>query len=174
MIDDKDLYWLAGIVDGEGSVHLKQRCGKQNLIKFGGKSPTFAPVVSIGNTDVGMLHRVSEILVHYDIKFYWQVRRSLGEKYINAKEYLILAVEGYRSVKALAELICDKVYTHQKKAQLEVVLEYINNRLDELSRDGGTADINAGMQYYNECKRLSSVRIPPSTTKRVASTVLSW
>lgn len=178
MSRDADLYWLTGFLEGEGSFILNQRTGKaarsQSNDKYGAGGPTFNPRMSVANTDVHLLRKASIILCDNGIKFYWGFHRNTYRYKGKAvrKDYLSLSVEGYRSFMKLYELIGDKL-CGSKKAQAEHIAEYVTMRLEEL-KSNRTASYEKGLWYFHELKRMRHDLVPPSTTKRVASTPLGW
>lgn len=169
------LCWLAGIIDGEGSLSLIARQGLKNKIRHSnGGIKTYFPRVSIGNTDMEMIKEVSEILCDNDVKFYYQLRNK-NKNFPNAKQMVYIQIEGYRSVKKIIELISPLLKTGQKTRQAKKILEYIEFRLSILeSNKRSTHPQHTEDQFMIDMKEMGKYQVPPSTTKRLASTPLSW
>ena len=79
--DDNEirLAWLAGLLDGEGSISLVEQTSGGYQGKLRG-SRTITPRVSISNTNVPTLRRVEEILTANEIAFYVRWREP-GRRY---------------------------------------------------------------------------------------------
>lgn len=173
MINETDLFWLAGIIDGEGYLGMTKRYGKQNAALHNGAGPkSFITRIQVANTDMGMIQRVSEIFCSLGAKF-WYRMDAPDKRFKNAKIYIGISVEGYGSCKKVLLAIQGKLHTHQKQKQLELMLEYINYRLGVIA--GKEVPVFAkDEKYFEKIRELKRFQVLPSTTKRVASTPLSW
>jgi len=160
------LYWLAGIIDGEGSFTLNRRCGVNS------GQDSFITRLQIGNTDMGMIKEVSEIFVSLGIKFYYGLHNP-NKRFPNAKRYLTINVEGYRSMKKVIDAIEGKLFTHQKIRQLNLFKEYIIFR-EKIASGEETKNPEIDNDFALKVKTLVDYQVSPSTTKREASTVLQW
>ena len=160
------IYWLAGIIDGEGSFTLNRRCGVNS------NQDSFITRLQIGNTDMGMIREISEILVQLGIKFYYGLHNP-HKKFPNAKRYLTINIEGYRSMSKLIDAIDGKLFTHQKKQQMELFKEYIAFR-NRIASGETKKDPEIDKEFSLKVKALVDFQVSPSTTKREASTVLQW
>lgn len=174
MINDNDLYWLAGIIDGEGFFTTNKRHVDYKRNGHDNIQLSFVTRIGIGNTDMEMIKRVSEIYCELGAKF-WYCLHNPDKRFPHAKKYVSINVEGYRSTKKILLAIIDKLVTTQKKAQAELMLKYIDYRLELIGtriirNDDGKNDI----KFAEELKALKNYQISPSTTKRVASTPLTW
>lgn len=158
--------WLAGVIDGEGSFTLNRRCGVNS------GQDSFITRLQIGNTDMGLIKKVSEIFVELGIKFYYGLHNP-NKKYLNAKRYLTINVEGYRSIKKLIDAIDGKLFTHQKSQQIELMKQYIQFRTD-IADKLIPKDAEKDKEFALKIKALKDYQVSPSTTKREASTVLQW
>lgn len=79
-ISDEDARWLALLIDTEGCIVVKRN-------QHAGRSDTFAPQVSVGNTSLALMEEVRRIIGHGNIlqrpgknapMFYWQVANCLA------------------------------------------------------------------------------------------------
>lgn len=160
------LYWLAGIIDGEGSFTLNRRCGVNS------GQDSFITRLQIGNTDMGMIKEISEIFVSLGIKFYYGLHNP-NKNFPHAKRYLTINVEGYRSMKKVIEAVEGKLFTHQKRDQLKLIREYISFR-ERVASGIEKKDPQNDIEFSLKIKDLVKQQVSPSTTKREASTVLQW
>lgn len=162
----ENLNWLAGIVDGEGSFTLNRRCGVNS------GQDSFITRLQIGNTDMGMIKKVSEIFVSLGIKFYYGLHNP-NKRFPNAKRYLTINIEGYRSISKLIDAIDGKIFTHQKSQQMNLFKEYITFR-NKVSSGEEPKNPEKDKEFALKVKALVDYQVSPSTTKREASTVLQW
>jgi len=176
MINENDLFWLAGILEGEGFFTSNSRNGVHKQCNNGRGSVSYITRIGIANTDFEMVKKVSEIFYALGAKFWY--RLDAGDKrFPNAMGYIHINVEGYRSCKKIIEAIIDKMCDGMKKKQAELMLDYINYRLDLIEnkqeKQGVMSDRDKSFpQQLKELKRQQVVS--PSTTSRKASIPLSW
>jgi len=160
------LNWLAGVIDGEGSFTLNKRCGVNS------GQDSFITRLQIGNTDMGLIKKVSEIFVSLGIKFYYSLHNP-DKRFPNAKRYIIINIEGYRSMSKLIEAVDGKLYTHQKSQQIKLFKEYITFR-NRIASGEEIKNPEKDKEFALKVKTLTNYQVSPSTTKREASTVLQW
>ncbi len=182
MININDLYWLAGIIEGEGYMFLCRRSSKRNREmhnNFGALS--FATRIGVGNTDVGIIKKMSEIFIDLGIRFYYSLHNN---KYPGAKQYICINVMSYKSCLKLLDAITEKMSNSQKKLQANEMIKYIKYRLSKVAKrnEKGAIKEYSSMEEYKNidevfAKKIHDLKTPsilPSTTKRVASTIISW
>jgi hypothetical protein len=177
-----DLYWLSGIIEGEGYLTTNLRQGIHKSRNGGTGSRSYITRIGVGNTDAGMIKKISEIYVSLGVKFYYTLHGN--KKYEGAQQYISINVEGYRSCLKILQAIQDKMCISQKKFQVDAMIEYIQYRLLKFQPRGqkGQATARTTEEEFETIdkvfvKRLHDMKTPsilPSTTKRVASTILSW
>lgn len=110
----KNLAWLAGFLEGDGSIILaKQRMGKNRVI--------YTPSISLSNTDHTLIEQCSKILEDYKIGHYFTSKKTR-----NGISRVIL-VKGFKRTKKLLPLIIPEMYG-KKKLQAIYLLEWINSR----------------------------------------------
>ncbi len=113
-----DLAWLAGIIDGEGTVSFnKGRSGKNR--------PT--PVIMITNTSESLISKSQRILFDFDIDFKILRRKFLDKKWAKSywKPCLTIYVRKLKSVENLLILILP--YLACKDEQAKLVLESLRS-----------------------------------------------
>lgn len=114
---DMLLHWLAGIIDGEGSITLTVRREKKNAFSY-------RPRIHITNTDEELIKLCSEILDGFDVQYY--IQRSKA-KSINHRDRIDLIIIGMRRcLKALSIL---EPVLRIKKPQAHVMIMYCLDRL---------------------------------------------
>lgn len=119
---ETELAYLAGIIDGEGTVTLEWsgRRAKRSLM------PGLRPTVHITNTDEILIQHCLNVLKKFNIKP--QIRsQPVGYKSRKKRCYW-LKIQGLSRVKKLLEPI--KPFLIVKSAQAALLLEFINHRGD--------------------------------------------
>jgi hypothetical protein len=105
-----ELGWLAGIIDGEGSITIVKR------------GPTFVPQVKMTNTSKKLIEKYCEILDKLEISYHCYGRQKEG----NRKYQWEVSVDGRPRVFKFVSLIQDILIA--KKTQAEKTLEWIESR----------------------------------------------
>jgi len=175
---EKELAWLAGILDGEGYMIITNAIKPHKEKKGGrtiGKSFSHRVCVGMSNTDMRMVQKVSEIWSNLDVRYWYQLT-SHKKTYPNSKMIVSIQATGYRNiVKLLTPLL---PYLVNKKDQAEKLLEYCKLRLENYSRERMTKeygiDLELHKKYVEELRQLKQQYVNPSTTARRASQALSW
>lgn len=183
MINTNDLFWLAGIIDGEGFLTINTRNGIHKTSNNGRGMFSLITRIGVGNTDFGIIKKVSEIYCDLGVKFYYTLH-NINKKFPNSMRMISINVEGYRSCKKILEVIIDKSASISKKKQIKLMLDYINYRLSiiqERTQLGYLKTkvtyedfIKIDMKFANELKEGKICQVSPPTTRRKASTVLQW
>ena len=123
-----DLHWLAGFIDGEGSIHFKRMGGtrlrKMNLDYYGTN-------IRICNTHEETLETVIAILKANGLAFHVSHRHA----YPNCKPAWDITVSGLKRCKRWLEVLSP--YLRTKKEQAEWMLEFIESRLSLGSKYNG-------------------------------------
>jgi hypothetical protein len=122
--------WLAGVIDGEGTVALVVAKGTRN--KDSGYSYTYHPRVNIYNNNLDLINEVISILDYFGIKSFVQARASRDPRNNNEELETVnysLQVSNMESVRLLLELVVDLLKTH-KYSRSKLCLRYINLRND--------------------------------------------
>lgn len=119
----REVAYIAGLIDGEGSF-----CMEKSETK-GGKT-RYTPRFSLGITNQAVAQRLIFFLQKYNISFY-QSKRIYKEPFLPVYS---IEVKRFLQLKHLIELILDDLVG--KKRQAELLLKFINSRLDS---DGNIA-----------------------------------
>ena len=177
MTNQQDLFWLAGIIDGEGFLTTNTRNGIHKRQK------SFVTRIGVGNTDVGMIKRISEIYCELGVKFYYTLHNPPKDR-PDSMQYISINSEGYRSCKKILEAIVEKSNSISKKKQIDLMLDYVNYRLASfqprnlngqlIAKVSDEDFINIDTKFAQELKANKRCQVSPSTTKRKASTVIWW
>jgi hypothetical protein len=144
-LTDAEKGWLAGILDGEGSILLFLG------VKKGGKLNNVSPQVTVGNTEKEMIEQYASLLkkipagVHVSsrvpkcggIKSTMTPKRA--EKY---KRLYVASSVGFSRVKSVLKVVTPYLVTSKKK-KAELILEYINYRFSQ----GVTTNAKTGAKY---------------------------
>jgi hypothetical protein len=113
----RDRAYIAGLMDGEGTFCLEQNKHKGYT--------RYTPRISMGNTNQGIALAFKTFLEMNDIKFY----ESLREFEKPLKALYVFEIKRFLMVKKFIELVGP--YLRGKKRQAELLLKFINSRLDE-------------------------------------------
>ena len=119
-IEDTNLAYLAGTIDGEGSI----------FIAYVRKGKYVTPTVDITNTCKEMIDFAANISHHLGIFHYCQRVCRSRPKYIRSQRIIHrITWKGYRSVTTLLKAILPYLVTKKEVARL--VLEYSASRLSK-------------------------------------------
>lgn len=117
MVVDTDIAWLAGIVDGEGSVQLMNCKDGQHL----------KPRLSVVNCDISIINRCRLIAMDVlnDRTFSVYVNKRYGE--FNKRTTFHISIDdGQLILKMLIQLL---PYLTGKKRQAELIVEFLSDRI---------------------------------------------
>lgn len=117
----KELSWLGGIIDGEGTITIRYK-GRKN------QSPLLAPVCSLVNTDMDMINEVIRILKKHDIAFWISDYKQTGKW----KARRLIEIAGIKRVAKFLPVI--EEYLVAKKEECKLVREWCNFRVDEYGK----------------------------------------
>jgi len=110
----KNLAWLCGFINGDGSITLsKQRMGNNRII--------YTPILSITNTDHKLIEESAKVLKEIEVGHYFTTRKT---KNGIAKQ---LVVKGFKRMKRLLPFIIQYL-KGSKLEQAELLLEWIESR----------------------------------------------
>lgn len=125
------LSWLAGFLDGDGSISI----AKRNR----GKNVNMKPYVVFSNSDPLTIEEVAKILTDNHVGHYvsWTKQRGLGTKPRGA-----VSVFGFKRVLSLLELLIPHIRGN-KKQQAEITKAWIEYRLE----NGGTGKHSSYTDY---------------------------
>lgn len=137
--------WLAGIIDGEGSIVLliSERKGADARCNL-----RVQPRVIVGNTDQGIIDRMIEVLEHLGIGRYIKHDRPMPRDipgFHPNKPVTTVYVEGFKRLKILLTVVAPHL-AGEKQRRAEILLRYIRQR-DARSEAAGKA---SNMSYTQE------------------------
>lgn len=120
-----EIGWMAGIIDGDGSLSMNVRRKNWN----GWKGVGVDLHVWVVNTDATIIEKFQSILNKMGIRGYINERQpSSGEfQYKNGKSLLACGLSSMEKIRTLLETIKDSL-TGDKKSRANLILEFINRR----------------------------------------------
>ena len=115
IVQQTDLAWLAGIIDGEGcfSIFINNRNDAAN--------PSISASLTITNSNCLLLSRCKEILDSLKIKYYYHDPKNGHQQ---GRRVMRIKVKNYSSLKCLIELLLP--YLVGKIDQAKITLEFAN------------------------------------------------
>jgi hypothetical protein len=108
-----DMAWLAGIIDGEGCMHLGEQ--KREGTRITARQYL---QIHVTNTNPLIIQRVSQIWERQNVKFHIELHKRQPKR-----DYLCIVTTGLGSGKKV--LVSVLPYLSAKKAQAECLLSYI-------------------------------------------------
>jgi len=118
---ERKLGYLAGIIDGEGTITLRFHSRKD-------KTPIIQPAVTIVNTDIKIINACANTLKELGLPFWLTEYEGKG----NWKKRYLIEISGLKRVPKILSVITD--YLVGKKELAEIVNEYCERRLNLLGR----------------------------------------
>ena len=141
-VQEVDLAWLAGIIDGEGcfSIFINNRKDAIN--------PSISANLTITNSNCLLLNRCKEILDALEIKYLYQDPKNGHQR---GRRVMRVKIKNYSSLKKIVELLLP--FFVGKADQAKIVLEFVSlagqrgklryedrnilmNKIKELNRHG--------------------------------------
>jgi hypothetical protein len=125
------LAWLAGIIDGEGSVNIKRISGNdKNGTRF---VRAYSPCVHITNTDFPMVQEIALIMEAVGVSYYVNPTTKVPPRLAGRKEcrfVMQVTVQGMKTCIKLLDMIIP--YLVAKRREAELLREYSEKRYAEL------------------------------------------
>lgn len=136
-VSEVELGWLAGIIDGEGSVILFLG------VRKGEKLNNVSPEVVMGNTDFAMIDRYVDILGRLGVGLFVgtklpSYKTGIENSHPSTKKYKPLKVvttAGFLRVKKLLDVVTPYLVTDKRKKS-ELLLQLIDRRLSRCVANG--------------------------------------
>lgn len=138
-VSDFEIGWLAGIIEGEGSIVLpihKRVVGKTE--KGRRQNLRVTPRIIITNTDKALIEKCVSILDRFGVGKW--VRHTKPNnithgKLINKsfKEITYIYIDGFKRMQKLLNVLAPH-FGGEKKARIDILLEFINRRMDTAER----------------------------------------
>lgn len=126
-MENTDLAWLAGIMEGEGTFAIY--CQRVNL--KGAKKGLLRGTISVTNTDPFLMNRCLSIFEQMGIHMYMH-------SYDNKKGSTRTVYDLQTSKQVYVKIICEKLLPFlfgEKKAKAEMLLRFVNGRISKGKRD---------------------------------------
>ena len=116
------LYWLAGIIDGEGTIRIVERYATSVEKRY----DRYVPEISLTNTNQYMIDEILNLSKTYNFSIY--VYKRKGSKRIRFD----MKIVGIKRLEKFIPLIEDKIIA--KKKQINMLKEYIYFRLNNYTK----------------------------------------
>ncbi len=157
VISKEDSAWLAGMIEGDGSLYISRHMLKNSV--------TFRTIVSVTNTDARVIRGVSEIFYKLGCKFYYQVKKTK-----NGFALSVIAA-GMGSTNKILDLILP--HLRAKKDQAELLREF-NDKMGQgkYQRNGIEWYKALQLEYIDKLLSLRVNTINLQRLQRTASQVL--
>lgn len=120
---NRDLGWLAGILDGEGSIILGLQKRKNNQNQYYHR-------ICFYNSDDEIINKVVRILDSNEVKCYVSERQFYGN--LSKKKGFTVLVSSYKDTLKLLDLIKEDLVC--KKARAELLTRFCNVRLKHINK----------------------------------------
>lgn len=121
MVTPEKLAWLAGIWDGEGSIAIFKHREKDGCIKY-------CSTINVVNNNLTIINEIIKICDELGVGFHLQEKERKSENHAQSYE---LITRKFKTIKKLMEVILP--YLVGKKAQAEIVLRFVNKRLEKMN-----------------------------------------
>lgn len=132
---ETEIAWLAGIVEGEGSVMLS--CYVRNEKS----KPKVGTEIKVYNTDAGIIAKCTEIVERLNLSYHLSERAmkpmkmESGEKYGGRDPMLTLTVNRLESAYLLGKLLLPWMFG-DKQHRLRLIVQYLARRLNKIKITG--------------------------------------
>jgi hypothetical protein len=149
MTDEAELGWLAGIMDGEGTIGMSRVLTASKC-----KNPSYRPIFQIANTDIRILNRASEILYSVcGVASYIVIANRRKAENINKpwKTGYRLQIHVQRRIARVLPMLIP--YLTAKREQAEILLAYCSRRDGRSRHKAGYVD--ADLRAYDFCRQLN-------------------
>lgn len=133
---DGEIGWLAGIIEGEGSISLSCWIRSKN------SKPKIGTEIRIYNTDAGIIKKIVDILERLDCGYYINERQQKpmktaeGSKYGGIDPMLTICIKTLPEAYKLGKIIQPWLYG-DKADRLDLMLQYLSRRLKKIEDNGG-------------------------------------
>ena len=124
-VSEKELSWLAGILDGEGSIGISRLMSHRRY-------PTLSPRISIGNTNSKIVDEVRRIFKKIPVTCFIEKRQQTPGK--NWKAATVLQISHSQGVYDLLTVITP--YLIGKKLQAKILVSFLCSRIKSYNKIG--------------------------------------
>lgn len=152
MATEADKAWLAGIIDGEGSISLfhNQEASGADKIK---------PVINFVNTDLGIVNEALKILNDCGCNPYI-VKRHQSKKNSKHKDVVEVKCTAIPQVKLFLDIVTPYL-KGEKKHKAEILSRYVNRRVEKFSKNERGYDD----EDWNDLKEIRSSQTTRETPR---------
>lgn len=140
---DAEIAWLAGIIEGEGTVALSCYVRNEKV------TPKVGVEIKLYNTDAGIIRKATEILERLNLSHHISERAqkpmlmASGEKYGGRDPMLTLTVKRLHDAYLLAKLLRPWMFG-DKGNRLDLMIQYLARRLAKMEKQGKTVSLDRG------------------------------
>jgi hypothetical protein len=140
---DSEIGWLAGIIDGEGSVVMGISKYKD---RRGNETEYFITRLAVSNTEKTIIDKCASIIERLGCSIYHCKEKTKHPTHGNVgnKKVTVLAITGFDSLLAILPVVIPHMYSY-KKRRAELMLDYIKLRVPKR----GVGD-SASRKYTDE------------------------
>ena len=136
---EAEIAWLAGIVEGEGSVMLS--CYMREMRS----KPKVGVEIKVYNTDAGIVRKAVDVVQRLGVHYHLGERKQKpitvnGKTYTSSDPMLTITVKRMADALRLA-VILRPWFFGQKGPRLDLIIQYLNGRLDKIDRAQGNKRI---------------------------------
>lgn len=134
-ISDTDLGWLAGMIDGEGSIAFSVYARDESRPEW----IRVKPQVLVTGTEKPVIERVVDLMRQIGVGAHFQTRGQRDPRGFNVgasryKPLHVATAAGFKRTSALLRVITPHLVS-MKRQKAEMVLEYIDGRLAKVALD---------------------------------------
>ena len=147
---ERSLAWLAGILDGEGSISVQVYTLPDGRVRL-------TPFVSIVNGDAGILSGCYEVLTEIGVSFR-NCKKPLSTGAVSGLiECRNIRIDGIKPVKRLVQAVLPYLRSAKRK-NAEVLLEYLKSRDDRGTERNELGHIRRAEYSRGEIELIASIR----------------
>lgn len=117
----KELSWLGGIIDGEGTITIRFKNRKNT-------TPLLSPIFVVTNTDMEMIDEICRILKKNEVGFWITEKPATG----HWKSYKTIEVAGIKRLSKFLPII--EEYLIAKREECSLVREWCMTRVDSYNK----------------------------------------
>ena len=122
MVSKEDLAWLAGILDGEGTITVFRNTEKNGRVRL-------CPTINITNTNPKIITKSMQILKKLDVSFHVQ------ERWTDSKRYATCWCISSRNMTTISTVLnSTRPYLYGKGAVADMVLKFIDIRFNNTNK----------------------------------------
>ncbi len=119
-VTDAEIGWLAGMIDGEGSIAI-QRCHHNTP---SGRKGYYSPRCQVVNTDPALIATVVDLLTRFEVRFYITTNGSSDRR----KELFTIRVDGMEDIARLLAVVTPHL-RGEKYARARLLMQYVTARM---------------------------------------------